>query len=150
LIALDTNILVYAESLDDPHGRYDKALNILSAVSRVENCLPLQVISEFLNVCRRKKRLEMSAAIERARSYADIFEATETSFLDLEQAATLLQTFNLQFFDALIVAVARRAGATLLLSEDMHDGLEIDDLRIVNPFVDANDTLLADYFGNAV
>jgi predicted nucleic acid-binding protein len=146
LIALDTNILVYAESLDDPYGRYDKALNILSAVSRVENCLPLQVISEFLNVCRRKKMLQMSAAIKRARSYVDIFEATETSFSDLEQAATLLQTFNLQFFDALIVAVARRAGATLLLSEDMHDGLEIDGLRIINPFVAANDALIADYF----
>ena len=39
-------------------------------------------------------------------------------------------------------------GATILLSEDMHDGLEIEGLKIVNPFVIANEILLADYFGS--
>ena len=92
--------------------------------------------------------LKMSAAIERAHGYVDIFDSKTTTFADLERATALLQTINLQFFDALIVAVAIRAEATILLSEDMHDGLEIDGLRIINPFVAANDALLADYFGS--
>ena len=87
--------------------------------------------------------LEMSAAIKRARSYVDIFETNNTTFADLDRAVELLQPYNLQFFDALIITVSSRAGATILLSEDMHDGLEIDGLRIVNPFVAANDALLA-------
>ena len=93
---------------------------------------------------------EMSAAIKRTRNYADIFETNYTTFADLDRAVELSQSYNLQFFDALIVAVAQRARAILLLSEDMHDGLEIDGLRILNPFAAANEALLADYFGSAV
>lgn len=57
--------------------------------------------------------------------------------------------YDLQFFDAVIIAVARRAGATLLLSEDMHDGFVIDGLTIRNPFDAANEILLADLLGAA-
>ena len=62
----------------------------------------------------------------------------------------LAEKYQMQFFDALIVVITRRAGATILISEDMQDGLEIDGLRIVNPFAAANETLLADYFGSAL
>lgn len=150
MIALDTNILVYAETPDDPHGRYEKAIEIIAAVSATNGCLPLQVIGEFLNVCRRKKTLEMALAIERAGNYIDLFETPATAFVDLEQAADVSQAFDLQFFDALIIAVAARAGATMLLSEDMHNGLEVDGLKIVNPFAASNEALLDDYFGSAL
>jgi predicted nucleic acid-binding protein len=146
LIAIDTNIFVYADSPDDSCGRYGLALDLLSQVSKVQNCLPLQVLGEFLNVCRRKKMLEMPAAILRACSYAEIFQTQPTSFEDIEQAGRLSQLFDLQYFDALILTVSRRAGATILLSEDMHDGLEVEGIKVVNPFVAANKTLLADYF----
>jgi predicted nucleic acid-binding protein len=150
LIALDTNILVYAESPGDPDGRYEKAIEIIAAVSATNGCLPLQVVGEFLNVCRRKKMLEMAVAVERADNYTDLFGAPATAFVDLEQATDLSQAFDLQFFDALIIAVAARAGATMLLSEDMHDGLEVEGLKVINPFAAANDALLADYFGSAL
>jgi predicted nucleic acid-binding protein len=146
LIALDTNILVYAESPDNQHGRYEKAHHIIASVSAIETCLPFQVIGEYLNVCRRKRIVDMNIAVERASNYTDLFQTHPTSFADLEQAVDLSQAFNLQYFDALIIAVALRAGATILLSEDMQDGLEIDGLRVVNPFVAENDAVLADYF----
>lgn len=112
--------------------------------------VPLQAIGEFLNVCRRKKMLDMAAALERAQSYVDLFDTPITAFIDLQQATDWAQTFDLQFFDALIAAIAARAGATMLLSEDMHDGLQLEGLRIVNPFAAANEALLADYFGSAL
>jgi predicted nucleic acid-binding protein len=62
----------------------------------------------------------------------------------------LLTRFKLQYFDALIIAVASRAGARILLSEDMHDGLVVDGLRVVNPFVAGNETLLAEHFDSAL
>lgn len=61
----------------------------------------------------------------------------------------LRQHISCSFFDAVIIAVARRAGATLLLSEDMHDGLVIEGLTIVNPFVAGNEGVLADWLGSA-
>ena len=148
MIALDTNILVYAESPEDPNGRYEKAIAVIAAVSASHGCLPLQVIGEFFNVCRRKKMLAMEVAVNRAGSYVDLFETPATAFVDLQQATDLSHSFDLQFFDALIVAVAARFGATMLLSEDMHDGLEVEGVRIVNPFSAANDALLAEVFSD--
>jgi predicted nucleic acid-binding protein len=150
LIALDTNILVYADSPDDLHGRSGRALEIIVQVSKVQNCLPLQVLVEFLNVSRRKKMLVMPAAIERTACYAEVFQTQTTLTEDVEQAGHLSQQFNLHYFDALIIAVAARAGATMLLSEDMQDGLDVGGLKVVNPFAAANDALLADYFSAAV
>lgn len=149
MIALDTNILVYAESHDDPQGRYEKAIQLIALASAAGSMVPLQAIGEFLNVCRRKKLLDMAAALERAQSYVDLFDTPITAFIDMHQATDWARTFDLQFFDALIAAVAARAGATILLSEDMHDGLQLDGLRIVNPFAAANAALLDDYFGSA-
>lgn len=150
MIALDTNILVYAESQDDPQGRYEKAIELITLSSAAGSMVPLQAIGEFLNVCRRKKILDMAAALERAQSYVDLFETPTTAFIDMQQATDWCRAFELQFFDALIAAVAARAGATMLLSEDMHDGLQLDGLRIVNPFAAANEALLDDYFGSAL
>jgi predicted nucleic acid-binding protein len=38
-------------------------------------------------------------------------------------------------WDALIVAAAQLARYDVLMSEDMQDGLQLEELRIVNPFV---------------
>jgi hypothetical protein len=48
----------------------------------------------------------------------------------------------LQFFDALIIAVSARAGATVLLSEDMQDRLEMAGLRVVDRFVAGNEGVI--------
>lgn len=94
--------------------------------------------------------LDMVEAFERARSYVDLFETPTTAFIDMQQATDWSRAFEMQVFDALIAAVAARAGATMLLSEDMQDGLELDGIMIINPFAAANETLLADYFGSAL
>jgi predicted nucleic acid-binding protein len=61
----------------------------------------------------------------------------------LIEALDLADRKMLQYFDALIITVAARAGATMLLSEDMQDGLEVDGLLVVNPFVAGNDGVIA-------
>ena len=44
-------------------------------------------------------------------------------------------SFKISFWDALIVAAAVKAGATMIYSEDMNAGQEISGVRIVNPLV---------------
>jgi predicted nucleic acid-binding protein len=150
LIAFDTNILIYAEDPHDPNGRHEIAVQLLEKLSFDQNIIPVQVLGEFLNVCRIKRIISLDLAASKITNYAKVFETPSTQIADLESAVELSPVYNLQYFDALIIAVASRAGATILLSEDMQDGLEVNDLRIVNPFVFANETLLADYFGNAL
>ena len=150
MIAFDTNILVYAQQDGKSEPRHGRALSLIYEATLIDSCIPVQVLGEFLNVCVRKLRIAPADVIDQIDEYADVFECPQTEREDLARAAHLADLHNLQFFDALIVTVSSRAGATILLSEDMHDGLEIDGLRIVNPFVAANDALLADYFGSAV
>ena len=91
--------------------------------------------------------LDLRLASRRVDTYALVFETPATSLEDLTEAAHLSARFTLQYFDALIIAVATRAGATMLLSEDMHDGLVIDALTVVNPFVAGNAALIAATLG---
>jgi predicted nucleic acid-binding protein len=147
LIALDTNILVYAQAEERAEPNHLRALEILNATSLTDAIIPLHVYGEFLNVCRRKLKIPPIAATEQVVDYALLFQSPATSLDDLTEAAHLSSRFTLQYFDALIIAVATRAGATMLLSEDMHDGLVIDGVTIVNPFVAGNDQVIAAALG---
>ncbi len=138
MIAFDTNILVYAEDPTDPGGRHQAAAQLLARLALWQAIVPVQVLGEFVNVCRKKRLTTVKLAAQKVANYAALFETPSTEPIDVSDAALLAQRFDLQFFDALIVTVAARAGATVLLSEDMQDGLSIESLRIINPFNPAN------------
>lgn len=42
--------------------------------------------------------------------------------------------FGFSFWDALIVAAAHVARCDVLLSEDLQDGMDLDGVRVVDPF----------------
>jgi predicted nucleic acid-binding protein len=52
----------------------------------------------------------------------------------------------MQLWDCVVCAASARAGAKVLLTEDMQDGRILDGLRLINPFAasnaDAIETLL--------
>ncbi|WP_398327478.1 hypothetical protein [Vulcanococcus sp.] len=49
---------------------------------------------------------------------------------------------QLSSWDALVLNVAAESGARLLLTEDLHPGLNWRGVRVVNPFSDEQDPLL--------
>jgi predicted nucleic acid-binding protein len=149
LIALDTNILIYG--LADPEdSRQSIALDLLQRLANSAVIVPVPVFGEFLNACRRKSLLAADEAIIACQLWAEVYECPLANLQDYVAAARTSARFGLQYFDALIVTVAARAGATMLLSEDMHDGLVIDGLTIINPFDSANENLLAARLGSAL
>jgi predicted nucleic acid-binding protein len=82
-------------------------------------------------------------AVGQIEDFLEIFFCPQTTEQDLIQATNTAKQCQLQFFDALIIVVARSAGAIVLLSEDMHAGLEVEGLRVVNPFLTANEEILS-------
>lgn len=148
MIAFDTNILIYAVSSHDASDRHSKSIELIERAAPTGGIVPLQVIGEFLNVCRQKRVVAPKRAATRASEFLQGFNCPETKQSDLLMALDLADRNMLQYFNALIITIAQRAGATMLVSEDMHDGLDIEGLKIVNPFAAANETLLADYFGS--
>ena len=138
MIAIDSNILVYAQQDADGQDRHLRALDLIAGAIAVGAIVPVQVLGEFLNVCRTKLGRSPRDAVEQVADYLLVFECPPTGIDHLTDAAFLADRAGLQFFDALIVVVAARNGASVLLSEDMQDGLQVEGLRILNPFNPAN------------
>ena len=49
-------------------------------------------------------------------------------------AIRLHQQYTLSFWDAIILQASKSAACSLVLSEDLQDGLRIDNLTVKNPF----------------
>jgi predicted nucleic acid-binding protein len=150
LIAVDTNILIYAISPEDEQNRTAKALRLLDHLGPLRPLLPLQVVGEYLNVTRRRGDIEFADALSRIEAVMAVHRCEPSRAEDFITATGVSIRFDLQYFDALILTVAARAGATMLLSEDMHDGLVVEGVRIVNPFNPSNDTVISDYLDSAL
>jgi predicted nucleic acid-binding protein len=144
LIALDTNILVYAASPHDLSGRHQTTVDLLARLGLSGAILPLPVIGELFNARRKKQFSELAFLKNLVEIWTAAFDCPGALRGDYLKAAQISELFKLQYFDALIISVAIRAGANILLSEDMQDGIAIDGLRVVNPFVAWNSGLVAE------
>lgn len=142
MIALDTNILAYAAFADaDP--RKAIAVDIVMRAALIDAVLPLQVLIEFGNAALKRRQLPVEAAAQRVGEWSSAFRTVPTRSGDILAALVLVRSARLAYFDALIITVARGAGATTLLSEDMADGEIYDGVRLLNPFNPANETIVA-------
>lgn len=146
MIALDTNILIYG-MIEAQDPRHFLALELIEQLAIAQVIVPLPVFGEFLNACRKRKLMPSDEAQNCCRLWTDVYDCPSAIFPDYVGAARASARYNFQYFDALILVISRRAGATILLSEDMHDGLVIDGLTIVNPFVAGNDAQIAAALG---
>ena len=132
-ITIDTNILIYAIDVSEGEKHLISA-RVVSALSRQRGLLPLQAVNEFFFVCSRKSRLPTDEAEKFAAALLRRCKILLPDPLDTISAMRMAQTANLQFFDALLIATAQRGKCSVLLTEDMQDGLMLDGLKIVNPF----------------
>jgi predicted nucleic acid-binding protein len=148
LIALDTNILAYAVTASDIAGRHEAAITLLEKLASPGAIVPLPVFGEFFNACRKKKLTELAIAQVRVEAWASVYDCPPPLIDDYVTASELAAEHMLQYFDALIITVAARAGATILLSEDMQDGLEAAGLRVVDPFLAGNAAYIASALGS--
>jgi len=130
---LDTNILLCAHDLDAPKKRA-VALKLVEQgwASLGDTGISVQVLQE-MHVNLVRKGVAQSAATQIVRDYLawPVVENTK----DLLNAAMDEQArWQLSLWDALILAAARAAGATELLSEDFNHGQNYGGVQTVNPF----------------
>jgi len=141
-IALDTNILVYAEGGNDPERRRI-ALDVLDAFPEESVFLPTQVLGELFNVLTRKAGWSREAARDAVLAWRDSMPVIDTSVSTLMAATDLSVDHEFRIWDAVILAAAAEAGCRLLLSEDMHDGFTWRGVTVTNPFASSCHPLLA-------
>ena len=125
---IDSNIILYLLSSDIVKA--DKAEAILEA----GGVISVQVLNEVVSVCQRKLKMhwdEIDAVLQAVKASVQVVPLTEATH---ELAVQLSKRYQLSFYDAHICAAAVVAGAKIVLSEDMQDGMLVDGLVIKNPF----------------
>ncbi len=131
--ALDSTVMIYAEGLiDDP--RNAMAQDLLLSLPGESLLIPLQAAAETLRWLIRKAKLPPSEAARSVARWTSHYAVQPTDRAVLEGALELVAKHKLQVFDAIILAAAAEARASLLLSEDMHEGFRWRGVTVVNPF----------------
>mgnify|MGYP001580971307 CR=1 FL=1 len=132
-IFLDTNIVIYAFSEDEAQkqsiafglldGEYNNAL------------ISKQVINELANILLKKFKLSSNQVENAILELDTIVNIVDFDLSTQIKALHVKDKYNLQFYDSLIIATALENRCTILYSEDMHNGMLIENrLKIINPF----------------
>jgi len=141
-VALDTNVLAYAEGLGD-ELRCRTAMQWVERLSSNEVLLPAQTLGELSRVLTGKAKRSPAQTREAVLSWADSFEVADSSWFAFQSAQDLTVDHQLPIWDALILAVAAENRCRLLLSEDFQDGFTWRGVTVVNPFLEPPSPLLS-------
>jgi predicted nucleic acid-binding protein len=132
-VFVDTNVLLYAASTNPSEAdKRDAARAILVAG---DYGFSVQVAQEFFVNATGKLKPPLSSAD--AMKFLQKILPVEVVGLDFalfQEAVRLRERFRISYWDAAIVAAAKRFGATRLYSEDLADGQNFDGVQAVNPF----------------
>lgn len=127
---LDTTILIYSVSSDDPRAAI--AEKLLAAGGYIS----VQVLNEFAAVARRKLNMsweEISDALSAVRVLCE--PPIALSVNTHEAALKIAAQYGYHIYDALILAAALEEECDLLSSEDMQNAQRFGALTICNPFL---------------
>jgi predicted nucleic acid-binding protein len=131
---IDTNVLLYAGSgADEDQAKKAIARQVLA---QADIGFSAQVMQEFYYAAVRKERLKITHAeavlILEALTPFPVLSVNRD--LVLEAVAVAVQ-YRISYWDAAIIAAARRLGCDILYSEDLNHGQDYDGVRVVNPFL---------------
>jgi predicted nucleic acid-binding protein len=132
-LSLDASILVYGVDSGDAI-RHRAARRIVRFAANRDCVLALQALAEFYYVVTRKGKLDPVEARTQLRKLRSVFPVVLPGAASLDLALDVAERYRINFWDAMLLAVACEAGVTVLLTEDLQDGQEYAGLRCVNPF----------------
>jgi predicted nucleic acid-binding protein len=143
LVFVDTSVLVYAVDASE-RQKQPRARAWLERLwqTRSGRVSP-QVVQEYYVTVTRK--LEPGLPVPRARDHVRRYSTWGAVGHDLgllEHAWHFQSRFRVSWWDALILAAARRQACTHVLSEDFTDGAEYEGLTVLSPFAHAPEEVL--------
>ena len=130
----DTNVLVYAASSQDERKR-QIALGVLrhALEENHDGVISLQILQEFTNVML-KRSLARDEQIEGYYLYFYRLIGTEVTSDMLREAIKIRREYGIQYYDAVMIAAAKKLGCHEIVTEDLNDGQIYCGMVVVNPF----------------
>jgi predicted nucleic acid-binding protein len=138
---IDTNLLIYAEQLDE--GDRFQIVRALVDIARPNLAVSVLTLGEFFRVLVRKAKLDPAEARSRVAEWSMGCEGCEVTLTALNEAIGLSASHQLHIWDALALSCCRLAGCEIFLSEDLPHGFTWRGIEVVNPFAIQLDPLLA-------
>jgi len=135
-IFVDTNVLLYAVDDADARQRDRARAWLVHCWQRRCGRLSSQVLNEFY--ANARKRFASAISAGDARAEVRRYQQWKPWLIDqptIETAWAVESRYQINYWDALMVAAAQHLGCRWLLTEDLQHGLQIDKLSIVNPFL---------------
>jgi predicted nucleic acid-binding protein len=132
-VFFDTNVLVYAAigtGQDEPKRK--RALELIEAEDFGTSA---QVLQEFFVTVVKKASRPLSAA--QALEWIEQWVAFPCQDIDhqlVRIAIELSVRYSISYWDAAILAAAEALGSRTVFSEDLSDGQQYGQVRVVNPF----------------
>jgi predicted nucleic acid-binding protein len=137
LTFVDTNILVHSHDTHDEVKHRTSAHLLTQLWTSGLGILSSQVLQEFYDIATRNLQPPMPPPQARrvVHDYSD-WCLVDTDPLLIICASQLSEQHSINFWDALIVEAALRAGADELVTENLQHGRRFGKLPIRNPFMD--------------
>jgi predicted nucleic acid-binding protein len=133
LAFVDSNVLLYAVSTNP--SEVEKRRVAREIVAAGQFGFSTQVAQEFFVNATGKLKPPLSSG-DALKFLQEILpgEIVGLDFALFQEAVRLRERFQISYWDAAIVAAAKRLGATTLYSEDLSDGQSFEGVQVVNPF----------------
>jgi predicted nucleic acid-binding protein len=132
-VALDTNVLAYAEGLGDD-VRCQLASDLISKLDPINSLVPVQVLGELSRILTTKLKKSSADVRELLLSWSDAVVVADTTWTAFQSAIDLTVDHQISMWDALIMSVAAENKCRLLISEDFQNGFTWRGVTVVNPF----------------
>ena len=131
---LDTNVLVYLADARDARKQGIAEKFMEGAIAERLDCrISIQTLTEFTNVCIKKLKLDKNV-ISVFLDYFDDLQMVRTDSATVKNALEIKARYNIQFYDAMMIAAAIASDCEEILSEDLNDGQNYDGVVAHNPF----------------
>lgn len=130
---VDSNIWLYILLPGQEVRKAEEARELVRS-KNMNIVISTQIVNEVVNGIIKNavmNEAEIREFISRFYTRYTVQPFTESIQLN---ASRLRERYSFSHWDSLIVSVALQAGVTILYSEDMHDGLVVENLTIANPF----------------
>jgi predicted nucleic acid-binding protein len=147
IFALDSNIILYAEGINDEKRR-DLANRLIISIGVSNLLIPMQVLGETVRAFVKQMPLKKHEAVARLAPWFNSLKTQDTTRAVFEEAMTLVRHHHFQVWDAIVLSAAKAGGASVLFSEDMQDGFYWDDIVILNPFSSTPHALVKQLLAN--
>lgn len=132
---LDTNLLIYAWDNTEPNKK-NLIISFLNSIKvKSYPIISTQTLGEFYNIAVKKLGLTKDQSYFICEEYSKMFPVYEITTENVLHAMQISKKTQFSYWDSLILAMAVDTGCSVLYSEDLNIGQEIEGVRIINPFV---------------